>query len=109
MKKNILLIVVFLFLTGLTNAQVLADFDSDLGIMRDEGWGPITDSIYQSADPLGASPGVMAVHFNLQAVAGNNAIGLLEGQKCQISAKYAQSIDNLIFLNEFSEIPDSLA
>ena len=79
-----------------------------LGIFRDEKWGDLVDSVYQTNDPTGKSNGVMAVHFNLKGKQSHNAIGSLESSKGQIKANNAQVLSYWIYIPSNSTIPDSI-
>jgi hypothetical protein len=112
MKKAILFIFGFLFITGYAGAQVLDNFDTpgSLGIFKDANWGNaaspnITDSIYQAADPTGKSAGVMAVAFDLKGYNQHNAI-IPTSQN--LDPKGAQLITYWIYIPLNSSIPDSL-
>jgi hypothetical protein len=112
MKKTILLIIGFLFITSFAGAQVIENFDAagSLGIFKDAAWGTpaspsITDSIYQTADPSGKSAGSMAVAFDLKGRGQHNAII----SKSTLDPNKAHQITYWIFIPSNNGIPDSLA
>jgi len=79
MRKMLhLLLVLTIVLSGITFAQVLADFeDASKGTVgfTDGDWGTGISSIERIADPTGTSEGVLAVNINLSE-AGNDPMML---------------------------------
>jgi hypothetical protein len=108
MKKILLLLFGFLFISGYASAQLLDNFNTagSLGIFKDAAWGTLTDSIYQTADPTGKSSGVMGVAFDLKGKGDKNAIRPVTQQL--VNPKGAQQLTYWVYIPSNSNIPDSL-
>ncbi|MGD0337180.1 MAG: T9SS type A sorting domain-containing protein [Bacteroidota bacterium] len=107
MKKSFLVIVGLLLLSGLTRAQVIADFNTPGALggytkAADSGVG--LDSLYQTAGPTNS--GVLAMHFTFTDYANQHGrIVYMPAGGIQINKE--QFITWWVYLPSSANIPDS--
>ncbi|MGA9291863.1 MAG: T9SS type A sorting domain-containing protein [Ignavibacteriaceae bacterium] len=108
--KKIILLLSLLLVSSLVNAQVLENFNTagSLGMYQYNNWGNpgLIDSVYQTADPVKASNGVLAVKLKLNGIGDNDAVGFLESSKGHVSSNGAQVLTLWVFVP--SDVPDSV-
>jgi Secretion system C-terminal sorting domain len=111
MKKFLSMILFVVFLGSLVSAQILENFDTkgSLGIYAYNHWGSpgLIDSIYQTTDPTGHTPGVLGVALDLKGTSDLDAIGLASAKKGNVSSSGAQALTMWVYLPDAS-IPDSV-
>lgn len=103
MRKLLLLCAGLLFASGLASAQVIGQFDSTGNL---DGWtnngSAGTDSLYQTTNPTGATPGCMGWHMTLNATNTTAQIG-----KSSINTHGAQLVTFWVYIPKNQNMPDT--